>query len=85
VGLGLAARAAHELESTAGIPSTTLARVLIDLDQAPAGFLSDRHVLVIDEAGMVDTRRLGRLVHQARLAVSKVVLVGDHHQLAAGR
>jgi hypothetical protein len=83
VGLGLAARAAHELESTAGIPSTTLARFLIDLDQAPAGFLSDRHVLVIDEAGMVDTRRLGRLVHQARLAGAKVVLVGDHHQLPA--
>jgi hypothetical protein len=83
VGLGLAARAAHELESTAGIPSTTLARFLIDLDQAPAGFLSDRHVLVIDEAGMVDTRRLGRLVHHARLAGAKVVLVGDHHQLPA--
>jgi hypothetical protein len=83
VGLGLAARAAHELESTAGIPSTTLAQFLIDLDQVPAGFLTDRHVLVVDEAGMVDTRRLGRLVHQARLAGAKVVLVGDHHQLPA--
>jgi conjugative relaxase-like TrwC/TraI family protein len=83
VGLGLAARAAHELESTAGIPSTTLARFLIDVDQAPAGFLSDCHVLVVDEAGMVDTRRLGRLVHQALVAGAKVVLVGDHHQLPA--
>jgi hypothetical protein len=38
-------------------------------------------VLVVDETGMVDTRRLGRLVHHARLAGAKVVLVGDHHQL----
>jgi ATP-dependent exoDNAse (exonuclease V) alpha subunit len=79
-GLGLAARAAHELESSAGIPSTTVARFLIDLDQAP-GILNERHVLIVDEAGMVDTRRLGRLVHHAQLAGAKVVLVGDHHQL----
>jgi conjugative relaxase-like TrwC/TraI family protein len=80
IGLGLAARAAYELESTAGIPSTTVARFLIDLDQAP-GILNERHVLVVDEAGMVDTRRLGRLVRHAQLAGAKVVLVGDHHQL----
>jgi hypothetical protein len=80
MGLGLAARAAHELESTAGIPSTTVARFLVDLDQAP-GILNERHVLIVDEAGMVDTRRLGRLVRHAQLAAAKVVLVGDHHQL----
>jgi hypothetical protein len=80
MGLGLAARAANELESTAGIPSTTVARFLIDLDQAP-GILNERHVLIVDEAGMVDTRRLGRLVRHAQLAGTKVVLVGDHHQL----
>jgi hypothetical protein len=32
---------------------------------------------------MVDTRRLGRLVHHARAAGAKMVLVGDHHQLPA--
>jgi TrwC relaxase/AAA domain len=53
MGLGLAARAAHVLESTAGIPSTTVARFLIDLDQAP-GILNERHVLIVDEA---DARR----------------------------
>jgi conjugative relaxase-like TrwC/TraI family protein len=83
VGLGLAARAAHELESTAGIASTTVAQFLIDLDQAPAGLLGDCHVLIVDEAGMVDTRRLERLVRHARAAGAKVVLVGDHHQLPA--
>jgi conjugative relaxase-like TrwC/TraI family protein len=83
VGLGLAGRAAHELETSAGIPSTTVARFLIDLDQAPAGFIDDRHVLVVDEAGMVDTRRLGQLLSHAQRAGAKVVLVGDHHQLPA--
>ena len=83
IGLGLAARAAHELESNAGIASTTVARFLLDIDQAPPGFIDERHVLVVDEAGMVDTRRLHRLVDHAQRAGAKVVLVGDHHQLPA--
>ena len=83
VGVGLAARAAHELQTTAGIASTTVAQFLIDADNAPRGVLTDRHVVVVDEAGMVDTRRLARLVRHAELAGAKVVLVGDHHQLPA--
>src|ERR671911_1202401 len=83
VGVGLAARAAHELQTTAGIASTTVAQFLIDADNAPRGVLTDRHVVVVDEAGMVDTRRLARLVRHAELADAKVVLVGDHHQLPA--
>jgi ATP-dependent exoDNAse (exonuclease V) alpha subunit len=44
--------------------------------------LTDRDVLVIDEAGMVGTRDLHRLVTATTEAGAKLVLVGDHKQLA---
>jgi conjugative relaxase-like TrwC/TraI family protein len=40
-------------------------------------------VLVIDEAGMVGSRKLARLLEHADQAQAKVVLVGDDRQLAA--
>jgi ATP-dependent exoDNAse (exonuclease V) alpha subunit len=83
IGVALAARAATELESSAGIMSTTTARFLIDMDQAPIDSLTDRHVVVVDEAGMVDTRRLARILRRAEAVGAKVVLVGDHRQLPA--
>jgi hypothetical protein len=82
LGVAIAARAAVELEGVAGIPSTTVAQFLIDCDQSPAG-LSDRHVVIVDEASMIDTRRLGRLLAHVDAAGAKAVLVGDHHQLPA--
>jgi conjugative relaxase-like TrwC/TraI family protein len=82
VGVALAARAAVELETAAAIPSTTLAQFLADCDSA-GGLLDHRHVVVVDEAAMVDTRRLARLVAHVEAAGAKVVLVGDHHQLPA--
>lgn len=39
--------------------------------------LTDRHVLVVDEAAMAGTRDLHRLITDAHTAGSKVVLVGD--------
>lgn len=39
-------------------------------------------VVVVDEAGMVGTQHLRRLLETATSAGSKVVLVGDEHQLA---
>jgi hypothetical protein len=40
-------------------------------------------VLVVDEAGMVGSRKLARLLDHAHQAQAKVVLVGDDRQLAA--
>jgi conjugative relaxase-like TrwC/TraI family protein len=80
VGVALAARAAAELQAGAGVPSTTVARMLIDCEQA-AHELGPSTVLIVDEAGMVDTRRLERLARHAHDAGAKLVLVGDHHQL----
>lgn len=80
VGAALAARAAAELESGAGIDSYTVDALLADLDRAPPGTgLAPGGVVVIDEAAMVGTRKLARLLDHA--ADAKVVLVGDHRQL----
>jgi conjugative relaxase-like TrwC/TraI family protein len=81
-GVALAARAALELEQSAGIPSTTLARLTGQLDGDRVGSpLQPGSVLVVDEAGMVGTRQLARLLEHAQEQQVKVVLVGDPGQL----
>ena len=82
IGCALAARAAQQLEDGAGISSSTLDRLLVDLETGRQR-LGRRHVVVVDEAGMVGTRQLEALVAQASAARAKVVLVGDPAQLPA--
>jgi ATP-dependent exoDNAse (exonuclease V) alpha subunit len=82
VGAALAARAAAELQAGSGIPSTTVDRLLADLDQpGPLSALRRGSVVVIDEAAMVGTRKLARLAAHAERADAKLVLIGDHRQI----
>jgi conjugative relaxase-like TrwC/TraI family protein len=60
----------------------TCDRLLGDLDRGQEQ-LDARTVLVIDEAGMLGSRKLARLLEHAQQAQAKVVLVGDDRQLAA--
>jgi conjugative relaxase-like TrwC/TraI family protein len=60
----------------------TCDRLLADLDRGQEQ-LDARTVLVVDEAGMVGSRKLTRLLEDAQQARAKVVLVGDDRQLAA--
>ena len=83
VGCTLAARAARELEAGSGIRSFTIESVLRDLDDSRRPGLPIRSVVVVDEAGMVGTRDLKRLLDHAEAADAKVVLVGDDRQLPA--
>lgn len=80
IGAALAGIAARELQVTAGIPSSTLAMLQIDLD-AHRIVLDEHTVVVIDEAGMAGTRTLAPILDAADQAGAKVVLVGDPHQL----
>jgi Ti-type conjugative transfer relaxase TraA len=82
-GCSLAARAAAELEQGSGIPSETIHRLLRKLDDPRSAGLQPNDVLVVDEAAMVGTRTLARLLDHAAQRGTKVVLVGDHHQLSA--
>ena len=81
IGCSLSARAAEELEFGSGIQSFTIARFLKDLDNPELGGLARNSVVVVDEAGMVGTRTLERLLTHACSAQAKVVLVGDDRQL----
>jgi hypothetical protein len=82
IGTALAARAAAELQAGAGIPSTTLDRLLADLERpGPLSGLAPRTAVVVDEAGMVETRKLARLMAHAERWQAQVVLVGDPRQL----
>jgi ATP-dependent exoDNAse (exonuclease V) alpha subunit len=81
IGATLAARAARQLEAGSGIPSSTLTRLLADLARPEGGGLRPDHVVVVDEASMVGTRKLLDLVRHAHRAGAKVVLIGDPCQL----
>jgi conjugative relaxase-like TrwC/TraI family protein len=62
--------------------AATCDRLLADLNHGRER-LDGRTVLVVDEAGMLGSRRLARLLDHAQQAQAKVVLVGDDRQLAA--
>jgi hypothetical protein len=84
IGTALAARAAAELQAGTGIPSDTLDRLLTDLDRpGPLRGLPPGAVVVCDEAGMVGTRKLARLLAHTRAVGAQLVLVGDPRQLPA--
>jgi Ti-type conjugative transfer relaxase TraA len=81
-GVALSGIAAENLENGSGIASRTIASMEHGWAQG-RDLLTARDVLVIDEAGMVGTRQLQRVLCHAAEAGAKVVLVGDIRQLQA--
>ena len=79
-GVALSGIAAENLESGSGISSRTIASLEHGWGQ-DRDRLTARDVLVIDEAGMVGTHQLERVLSHAAEAGAKVVLVGDPQQL----
>lgn len=65
----------------AGDDGATLDALLGRLERGQEVLDADT-VVVVDEAGMVGTQHLRRLLERATAAGTKVVLVGDEHQLA---
>ncbi len=83
-GAALSGIAAEGLEAGSGIESRTLASLEWGWKEGrEADRLTARDVLVVDEAGMVGSRQMERLLSHAREAGAKVVLVGDPEQLQA--
>jgi Ti-type conjugative transfer relaxase TraA len=81
-GLALSGIAAENLEGGSGIASRTIASLEHQWSQGRE-LLDSRDVLVIDEAGMIGSRQMERLLAVAETAGAKVVLVGDPEQLQA--
>jgi Ti-type conjugative transfer relaxase TraA len=81
-GAALAGIAVDNLQQAAGIKSRTLASYELAWNSGRDP-LTRRDVLVIDEAGMLGTRQLERVLAMAEKAHAKVLLVGDAEQLQA--
>ncbi|MCZ4341444.1 Ti-type conjugative transfer relaxase TraA [Sphingomonadaceae bacterium G21617-S1] len=81
-GAALSGIAAEGLKNGSGIASRTIAAHEHQWNQGRER-LTSRDVLVIDEAGMVGTRQMERVLSHAAEAGAKVVLVGDPQQLQA--
>ena len=81
-GLALSGIAAEGLEKGAGIASRTIASLEYAW-KAEREQLISKDVLVIDEAGMIGSRQMERVLSAARAAGAKVVLIGDPEQLQA--
>ena len=82
LGVAPTGRAVRELAEEAGIPTRTLDRLLLDLEQLGDG-LPEHSVLILDEAGMAATRPSARLLEAAQRASVKMVAIGDPGQLAS--
>ena len=81
-GVALSGIAAENLESGSGIASRTIASLEHHWAQGRE-LLAAQDVLVIDEAGMIGSRQLERVLGEAERRGAKVVLVGDPEQLQA--
>ncbi|WP_345891023.1 AAA family ATPase [Burkholderia sp. Ax-1724] len=80
VGCAQSAAAAQNLARETGIESRTIASLLLALRNGRAK-LSERSVLLLDEAGMVGSREFAMLQDAAIAAGAKFVSVGDSKQL----
>ncbi len=81
-GAALSGIAAENLEGGSGIKSRTIASLEHAWGQSREQ-LGPHDVLVVDEAGMIGSRQMERVLSQARDAGAKVVMVGDPEQLQA--
>jgi Ti-type conjugative transfer relaxase TraA len=81
-GATLSGIAAENLEAGSGIQSRTIASLEHQWSQGRE-LLGTDDVLVIDEAGMIGTRQMERVIGEAEKRGAKVVLVGDPEQLQA--
>ena len=82
LGATLSGIAAEGLAGSSGIESRTLASRLYYWDKGEQR-LTANDVLVVDEAGMLGSRQMARVMEEVQASGAKVVLVGDPEQLQA--
>ncbi|OTP78479.1 AAA family ATPase [Caballeronia sordidicola] len=82
IGAALQGKTADDMQRDAGITSRTLHSLLSGIERGSVT-LDNKTVLVVDEAGMVGSRQMEKLLGHAQGAESRVRLVGDAFQLHA--
>ncbi len=82
IGAATSGQAARTLGAGAGIESRTVASLWWRLEHGQLR-LGDRHVVIVDEAGMTADVDLGRLLGAVERAGARMIVVGDYHQLDA--
>jgi conjugative relaxase-like TrwC/TraI family protein len=82
IGAAVAKAAADNLAREAGMPTFTIAKLLSDIERGRYQ-LTNRTVLVIDEAGQLGTTQLAALTTAAKQASCKIILTGEDKQLDA--
>lgn len=88
IGAALQGTTAQNMEIDAGIKSSTIASLLKRLDNEQnmpslKQTLDSKTVLIIDEAGMVGSRDMQKLIEHAKRTEASIRLVGDDKQLNA--
>ena len=80
IGAALSGKAADGLEKASGIVSHTIASLEKSWN---SGYkrITPNDVLVVDEAGMIGSRQLARVIKHVKASGAKLVLVGDPEQL----
>jgi len=81
-GACLQGKTASDLQHDSKIDTRTIAKMLKELEKGKLVF-DKKTVLVIDEAGMVGSRDLEKLMAYVEMAGGRIRLVGDAYQLAA--
>ena len=82
VGMALSGIAAENLEGESGIKSYTVANRMVNWNNERER-LQKNDIVVVDEAGMLGSRDLSKIIDEVTFADAKVVLIGDPQQLQA--
>ncbi len=80
LGASLSGKVAKALQAETGIASSTIASLTYRLTTQKLTLTKD-HVLIIDEAGMVDFASMAYVLEAVNRAGAKIILVGDPDQL----
>lgn len=84
VGTALAGKAVESLEKASGIRARSLAGLEAEFklaDETGTAVFDPRTILVIDEAGMVGTEQMTRVLTRAEAEGAKVIIISDPYQL----
>lgn len=80
IGAALSGKVAKAMHTETGVDSFTITSLVYRISQGKFK-LEKNHILIIDEAGMVDFKNMSFLIKAVNAAKAKLILVGDPDQL----